>query len=75
MFMDAWKYFPAVAVFEYYQKVGAIFKGRRGERRKQILDNLKERRRYWNLKEESLDHTCEELNVDEHYDLSQDNNT
>jgi hypothetical protein len=32
-------------------------KGRRGRRRKQLLDDLKEKRRYWKLKEESLDRT------------------
>jgi hypothetical protein len=26
--------------------------GRRGRRRKQVLDDLKEKRRYWKLKEE-----------------------
>jgi hypothetical protein len=31
--------------------------GRRGRRRKQLLDDLKEKRRYWELKEEALDHT------------------
>jgi hypothetical protein len=31
--------------------------GRRGRRRKQLLDNLKEKRRYWKLKEEALDRT------------------
>jgi hypothetical protein len=29
--------------------------GRRGTRRKQLLDDLKEKRRYWKLKEEALD--------------------
>jgi hypothetical protein len=29
--------------------------GRQGRRRKQLLDNLKENRSYWKLKEESLD--------------------
>jgi hypothetical protein len=29
--------------------------GRRGTRRKQLLDDLKEKRRYWKLKEKSLD--------------------
>jgi hypothetical protein len=29
--------------------------GRRGRRRKQQLDGLKEKRRYWKLKEEALD--------------------
>jgi len=57
MFMDAWKYFPAVAVLEYYQKVSAIFKEGRGGRRKEILDDLKKRRGCWNLKEETLHHT------------------
>jgi hypothetical protein len=31
--------------------------GRRGRRRKQLLDNLKEKRRYWKLKEKALDRT------------------
>jgi hypothetical protein len=31
--------------------------GRRGKRRKQLLDDLKEKRRYWKLKEEALDRT------------------
>jgi hypothetical protein len=29
--------------------------GRRGRRRKQLLDDLKEKRKYWKLKEETLD--------------------
>jgi hypothetical protein len=28
-----------------------------GKRCKQLLDDLKEKRRYWNLKEKSLEHT------------------
>jgi hypothetical protein len=31
--------------------------GRRGRWRKQLLDDLKEKRRYWTLKEEALDRT------------------
>jgi hypothetical protein len=31
--------------------------GRRGRRRKQLLDDLKEKRRYWKLKEDALDRT------------------
>jgi hypothetical protein len=31
--------------------------GRRGRRRKQLLDDLKEKRRYWKLEEEALDLT------------------
>jgi hypothetical protein len=31
--------------------------GRRGRRRKQLLDECKEKRRYWKLKEEALDRT------------------
>jgi hypothetical protein len=29
--------------------------GRQGRRRKQLLDDLKEKRRYWKLEEEALD--------------------
>jgi hypothetical protein len=32
-------------------------KGRRGRRRKQLLDDLKEKRGYWELKEEALYHS------------------
>jgi hypothetical protein len=32
-------------------------KRRRGRRRKQLLHDLFEKRRYWNLKEETLDRT------------------
>ena len=32
-------------------------KGRRRERRKQLLDDLKEKRGYWKLMEEGLDRT------------------
>jgi hypothetical protein len=31
--------------------------GRRGRRRKQLLDDLQENRSYWKLKEEALDRT------------------
>jgi hypothetical protein len=31
--------------------------GRRGRRRTQLLNNVKEKRRYWILKEEALDRT------------------
>jgi hypothetical protein len=31
--------------------------GRQGRRRKLLLDDLKEKRRYWKLKEEAIDHT------------------
>jgi hypothetical protein len=31
--------------------------GRRGRRRKQLLDDFREKRRYWELKEEALDRT------------------
>jgi len=34
---------------------GIEVKGRRGRRLKQLLDDLQEKRRYWNLKEETLD--------------------
>jgi hypothetical protein len=32
---------------------------RRGRRRKQLLDDLKKKRRHWNLKKESLNHTLQ----------------
>jgi hypothetical protein len=31
--------------------------GRRGRRRKQLLDDLKKKRRYWKLKDDALDRT------------------
>jgi hypothetical protein len=31
--------------------------GRLGRRRKQLLDDLKEKKRYWKLKEEAVDRT------------------
>jgi hypothetical protein len=31
--------------------------GRRGKRRKQVLNDLKEKRKYWKLEEEELDRT------------------
>jgi hypothetical protein len=34
--------------------------GRRGRRRKQLLDDLKEKIRYWKFKEEALDRTRED---------------
>jgi hypothetical protein len=44
--------------------------GRRGRRRKQLLYDLKEKKRYWKLKEEALDRTCGELALEEATDLS-----
>jgi hypothetical protein len=35
--------------------------GRRGRRRKHLLDDLKEKRRYWKLKEEALDFTVSRI--------------
>jgi hypothetical protein len=32
-------------------------KGKRGRRGKQLMDDLKEKRRHWELKEEALDRT------------------
>jgi hypothetical protein len=42
---------------------------RRGRRRKQLLDDLKEKRRYWKLKEEALDRSYGELTLEEAMDL------
>jgi hypothetical protein len=44
--------------------------GRRGRRRKQLLDDLKEKRRYWKLKEEALDRTLWRTRFGEAMDLS-----
>jgi hypothetical protein len=44
--------------------------GRRGRRRKQLLADLKEKRRFWKLKEEALVAPCEELALEEATDLS-----
>jgi hypothetical protein len=41
--------------------------GRRGRRRKQLLDDLKEKRRYWKLREEALDHTLWRTRFGRHY--------
>jgi len=35
--------------------------GRRGRKRKQLLDDVKEKRVYWKLKQEAPNHTCGEL--------------
>jgi hypothetical protein len=51
-------------------KGGIEVTGRRGRRRRQLLDDLKERRGYSPLKEEALDRTIWELAVEEVLDLS-----
>jgi hypothetical protein len=43
---------------------------RRGIRRKQLLDDLMETRRYWKLTEEALERTCGIFAVEEAMDLS-----
>jgi hypothetical protein len=43
---------------------------RRGRRRKQLLADLKEKRRSWKLKEGALDAPCGELALEEATDLS-----
>ena len=44
-------------VIEGKLKGGIEVTGRRGRRRRKLLDELKERRRYSHLKEKALDHT------------------
>jgi hypothetical protein len=44
--------------------------GRRGRRRKQVQENLNEKRGYWKLKEEALIALCGELALEEFMDLS-----
>jgi hypothetical protein len=46
--------------------------GRRGIRRKQLLDDIKEKGRYWNLKEEALDRTVWRTRLEEAMELSED---
>jgi hypothetical protein len=43
--------------------------GRRGRRRKQLLDDLKEKRGYWKLKEETLDRTLWRTRCERGYGL------
>ena len=45
---------------------------RRKRRRRQLLFDLKEERRYWNLKHEALDRTLWRTPLDKTVDLSQD---
>ena len=44
--------------------------GRRERRRKQQLDKLKEMRRYWKLRAETLDRLCGDVGFEEAMDLS-----
>jgi hypothetical protein len=44
--------------------------GGRGRRLKQLLDDLKEKRRYWKLQEEALDRTLWRTRFEEATDLS-----
>jgi hypothetical protein len=45
---------------------------KRGRRCKQLLDDVKEKRRYWKLKEEAQDRFYDELAVEEGVDISQE---
>jgi hypothetical protein len=44
--------------------------GRRRRRRKQLLDDLKEKRGYWKLKEEALDRSQWGIRLEEATDVS-----
>ena len=44
--------------------------GRRGRRRRELLDDLRERRGYSNLKEKALDRTMWRAALEERVDLS-----
>jgi len=50
------KYLPQ-RVIEGKMKGGIEVTGKRGRRRRKLLDDLRERRRYTHLKEEALDRT------------------
>ena len=45
-------------------------KGRRETRRKQLLDDIKETRMFWILRQEALDSLFEEVDLEEVMDLS-----
>jgi len=51
-------------------KGGIEVTGRRGRKRRKLLDDLKERRGYSQLKEEALDRTMWELDLEEALDQS-----
>ena len=44
--------------------------GRKGRRRKQLLNDLKEKRGFWKLKDETLVALCGQLALEEAVDLS-----
>jgi hypothetical protein len=45
-------------------------RGRRGRRCKHLLDDLKEKREYWKLKEDAIGHTLWELALEDGMNLS-----
>jgi hypothetical protein len=53
-------------------KGGIELKERQGRRRRKLLDDLKERRGYSHLKEETIDHTSGELAMEEALDPLKD---
>ena len=57
-------------VIEGKIKGGICVTGRRGRRRRKLLDDRKVRRGYSHLKEEALDRTSGELALEESLDLS-----
>jgi hypothetical protein len=57
-------------VIEGKIKGGIEVTGRRGRRRRKVLDDLKERRGYSHLKEKALDHTVWRACFEEALDLS-----
>ena len=59
-------------VIEGKIKGGLEVPGRRGRRRKKLLDELKYRRGYRHLKEKTLDRTMWKLALEEALDLSSD---
>jgi hypothetical protein len=61
---------PLQYVIEGKIKGGIEVRGRRGRRRRYLLDDLKESRGYSHLKEEDLDRTTGELALGEALDLS-----
>jgi hypothetical protein len=59
-------------VIEEKIKIGIEMTGRRGRRRRKLLDDLKERREYSHLEEESLSRAMCQLALEEAWELSRD---
>jgi hypothetical protein len=62
--------FPSNSLPKHFTEGKIQVRKRRGRRCKQLLDDVKEKRRYWKLKKEALDRFCDELALEEAVDMS-----